>query len=153
MSQSSKWRFTPHVVVFSFIALTLIMITFITVAFKTYSGLWTNNSYEKGLDFAQINKDSLPGKAYPFNTRIDFDGSKFHVAYLGFNSSYIKDIQSYLLQPTNSAKDEIITFDNLYENGMISSPVKLNAGIWELRVQITMVDNEKYHYAKKFVVN
>jgi len=152
MSSISNWKYTPHIITALFVVLTLVMVWFISLAFHTYSGLWTTNSYEKGLDFAQINKDSLPAKAYPYNVRIDYDGTKFNVAYIGFDTQQIKTIKAYVMQPTHSEKDQEIDFQSSSLNNATSQTIKLSNGLWEIRLQIQLIDNQKYYFAKKLLI-
>lgn len=152
MHSTSNWRYTPHVVTGLFVLLTAVMVWFIWLAFTTYSGVWTTNSYEKGLDFAQINKDSLPAKAYPYNASIHYDGAKFHVAFQEFGAMQLKSIKAYVMQPTHNEKDQVVIFATIYDREMFSDPVKLSKGIWEVRLQLEFTDNEKYYFARKFIV-
>lgn len=137
-------RLVPYGIVAFFVILTAIMGWFIWLSILSYSGLFTEHSYEKGLDFAQINKDSISHEKYPFDVLINYDGLRINVYFKGITIDNVNHIKGKLIRPVDSKQDIDLIINGYYENGVRSSVIKVPPGIWEVRLKITVAGKDHF---------
>lgn len=144
-------RIVPYGIVAFFVALTGLMGWFIWLSFSSYSGLSTEHSYEKGLDFAQINKDSIASEKYPFSVSINYDGQRVNVYFKGIALYEISKIDGKIIRPVDSKQDQDLVLNSHYLEGVRSSPIKLTPGAWEARFKISVAGKD-YFFAQRIMV-
>lgn len=145
-------RIVPYGIVAFFAALTGLMGWFIWLSFSSYSGLFTEHSYEKGLDFAQINKDSIASEQYPFNVSITYDGQRVNVYFKGVSLNEISKIDGKIIRPVDSKQDQDLVLNAHYLDGVRSSAIKLTPGAWEARLKITVAGKD-YLFAQRIMIS
>ncbi|MCE2992997.1 MAG: FixH family protein [Alphaproteobacteria bacterium] len=147
------YEHTPKIVVMFFICLALFMGAFGYIATSTDTGLFTDNAYKKGLDFAKINSHGMAQVAYPFDITIVFSDSKVKISLSPHDeNSDIKIAQSWIVRPVDKRFDKHLNLTNSNEDRYESEKLELSKGLWEARIKV-IANNEEFYFAKKIIVD
>lgn len=149
----SLYEHTPKIVALFFVCLALFMGAFGYIAVSTDTGLFTDNAYKKGLDFAKINTHELAKVEYPFDINIVFSDSRVRMSLKPHNdSSDIKIVESWIVRPVDKRFDEHLKLLEKGANKYESDRIQLHKGLWEARIKI-VANEEEFYFAKKIMVD
>jgi len=123
-----------------------VIATYIYIAHNTYSGVYTKNHYQKGVDFARANSSGIISK----DEEVEIDGSvqgsvmAFQVRKLGkiFN---FDDVKVKVIRPVNKENDRILGLHNIGVGSFSVDLSDLANGQWELRIKITRSGEDFYN--------
>lgn len=151
MQEQTLYRHTPKVVVGFFILLICMMSAFIYLANSTYTGLFTDNAYKKGLDFAKINQHELTKIDSPFKLHITFSDQKVRIIIKPLANEEVMIKESWIVRPVDHRFDEHMVLSETSPHHYESNSLNLKPGLWEARIKL-LANNEEYFFAKKIIV-
>lgn len=153
--KSDKW--IPWYFVMFFVVLVVLDLILCYIAISTGTGVVTDNSYKKGLEYGKvieaIDKQNLSG----ISGDISFSSGKANGGTLAFalqdaGGNYMKNAQvtAKIIRPTQDGYDFDVTL-NAEDNGYSASVQFPKAGQWRIAVTANL-DGNRYYYAKRIVV-
>jgi len=144
---SKKAGFIPYIFIIFFTVIFIINGFYIYISQKTWRGVATQNSYQKGLKYNETLEFVKSQKALGWNFEINFlnlgnNLANTTVCLLDKDKTYIKNAKliAKLRRPTQEGKDfeqNFIVQNNCYY-AKINFPLK---GLWEVEIQAFKDDN------------
>jgi nitrogen fixation protein FixH len=128
-------RLIPWYIVLFFVAQTVTFAFFTYIAKTTYTGLVTEQAYEKGLAYNSTLMKAEAQEALGYSSKISYSDGKITFLLKDRNSKSITDakVTGVLFRPVRDGMD--MDFDMKIHNGFYSAQVTLPApGLWEIRV-------------------
>lgn len=139
----------PKLFILFIIAFSTIVLIFAFISHITFTGLVTENAYQKGLDFNKINQVSLE-----FNSDIQAKISIVdNIIYLNLNKdlSSSADIQAKLIKPVSAQYDQVLYFTHIKGRNLTANLPFVEQGIWEIRIKICEQQKE-YVFNHRFYI-
>lgn len=155
INKSSGW--IPYIFFGFFIFVILVNIIYIVVAIKSWRGIYTENSYQKGLNYNEtieiVKKQKNSGKKLLIKyTRQSSNQAIINICFIDKNSLLIKDakISVKFKRPIQEGFD--FNQDFIPENGCYSSKVNFPLkGVWDLEVAAIEKD-AAFQEVKRYIV-
>jgi len=155
VNKNSGW--IPYIFFGFFIFVILVNIIYIIVAVKSWRGIYTDNSYQKGLNYnetiAIVKKQKNSGKKLQIKyTRQSSNQAIINVCFIDKNSILIKDAKIIVKfkRPIQEGFD--FSQDFIPENGCYSSKVNFPLkGVWDLEVAAIEKDTA-FQEVKRYIV-
>lgn len=141
-------RFNPKLIPFfilSFIAFFMLLDgIFVYFAHQTYTGPYTDNAFQKGLDFDKINQQSIYQQQTAWQAVIDAQDGAITLHLTDADHRNISDatVLVKVVRPATNRYDQVLELkaqgDGIY-NGDFVFPAP---GQWEIRVKASFQDQE-----------
>lgn len=121
-------------------------IWFVNLAFKSYSGTYTDNHYQKGVDFNKVYKSGIYNDKTGWKGLItvskNFDKLLFTLKDSKGVAISNADVKAKLIRPVTTKFDKIFDLTES-DLGHYESPINLELdGQWEIRVKASKDGNE-----------
>lgn len=125
----------------------LLDIAFVRLAFKSYSGTYTDNHYQKGVDFNKVYQSGIYNDKTGWKGEItvskNYDKVIFALKDAKGNSISKANVKAKLMRPVTTKFDQIFELAES-SKGLYESPLNLELeGQWEIRVK-AIKDNSEY---------
>lgn len=155
MQQTSSKKIPAFI--FGLVILFMILdFIFITIAYQTYTGLYTENYFQKGVEVDKL-KNQLVYKGstrWKANITLDYTNTKLFFKLTDHDGKPIAHAQviAKVLRPVTNKYDFLIDFHES-EPGVYQSPIKFpKTGQWDIRIK-AQYDNQEFITTKRVVVN
>ena len=118
MKRLTKYGITPYL--FALVAFFLCMdVFFVSLAIKTFSGVYTDNSYQKGIEFDKIHKQEIYDQKLGWKAKISFNSSFNQISLqlsdrLNFPITGAK-VQAKLISPVTAMFDQALFLNEVSE--------------------------------------
>lgn len=142
--------------IFSLVALFMLFdLGFIALAQKTFSGVYTDNYYQKGVDFDKINRSSIYQDKTGWKSEIMYneDSRQVSVRLHTANGEGVSGVrvQAKVIRPVTSKFDQILDMVE-WSPGLYGAHLDLpENGQWEIRVKARF-EGEEYISSRRFMV-
>ena len=151
VSSSTRGRFIPWVIVLFFAVLTALFAAFIYVAEQTYTGVVTEQAYEKGLAYnTTIDKADAQNQR---ELKATLSREKDQIVFFLKDASgrnVAKGAVLWFFRPVHDGKDKVITMQRRLDGAFIAPAVVPEQGLWELRIRAE-TSHGSYQMSKRMV--
>lgn len=117
---------------------------FVYYAHKTYTGHYTDNAYQKGLDFDKINKQSVYQPKTAWQCEIFSNGEVIKVVLKDAEGRYINNAQvsAKIVRPTTNKYDQVVDLRFVNDGTYEAQHHFAGKGQWDIRVKAVSNDDE-----------
>ncbi len=144
-------KFIPTLIMTFYIAFVVVIFAFVFVSFKTYTGVVTENAYEKGVNFTSIYKKSL--EKHVVTHKVDISLKHEHIKMsITPHPSKNAVIRAKLVRTAGGEHDIPMEFFATADGKFLAKIPHDVKGAWELRVKLTEGTEEEV-YNRRFFFN
>jgi len=142
--------------IFGLVALAMLLdLGFITLAQKTFSGVYTDNYYQKGVDFDKINRQGIYQDKIGWKSDIMYneDTRQVTLRLRDANGAALAgaEVKAKVMRPVTNKFDHLLDMTEL-SPGLYGAKVDfLENGQWEIRVK-AQLDGKEYINSRRFMV-
>ena len=142
--------------IFSLIAFFMLLdLGFIALAQKTFSGVYTDNYYQKGVDFDKINRQGIYQDEIGWKSEIMYneDSRQVSLRLRDANGRALAGakVQAKVMRPVTNKFDHLLDMTEL-SSGLYGAKVDfLENGQWEIRVK-AQFNGQEYINSRRFMV-
>lgn len=144
--KKDKASFIPILFIVFIVTFIAIDSIYIYVAKSTYSGVYTKDHYQKGIDYAKANASGLVGEDQEVEVDGKIAGSKmnFQVKKLGQEFDF-DEVKIKAIRPVNDKDDRLMQVQNRDKQAFSVDLGDLDNGQWELRVKVSKSGQDYYN--------
>jgi len=129
---------------------------FITIASQTYTGLYTENYFQKGVDVDKLKNQAVYKESTKWKEIVTLDFTNTNLAFklTDHNGQPIANAQvtAKVLRPVTNKYDFLIELKEI-EPGVYQSAIKFpEAGQWDIRIKAKH-NNQEFITTKKVLIN
>lgn len=139
-----------------FIAMFMLLdIIFVGFAQKTFTGLYTDNYYQKGVDFDKINRQSIYQNKTGWKADIVYDDKTKEIRYYLYDVNNIAlsadVVLAKVMRPATHKFDEFIELQKISPGIYFTKYDFKDSGQWEIRIK-TIKDSKEFITAKRIII-
>lgn len=141
-----EFSYIPYLFVIFIVSFMVFDFAFLKLSLETYSGTYTDNHYQKGIDFNKVYKSGIYDDKTGWKSIITIskDFSKLSFKLTTSEKEAISDatVKAKIIRPVTNKHDFYIDLNNI-GNGLYESKLSLPLeGQWEIRIKAVKDDLE-----------
>lgn len=147
--------YIPWIFVFFIGLFMLLDVAFVTLAQKTYTGVYTENYYQKGVDFDKINRQGIYKDKMGWKGEISYDAKrkiiKFTLRDHEGRLLSVDKVVAKILRPVTHDFDQVVTLNERAFGVYEVSHEFAGIGQWDIRIK-AFKDNQEFITAKRIIL-
>lgn len=145
-------KFIPRYIVLFFVVQTVLFTWFVFVAQKSYTGLVTDQAYEKGLVYNKTIEKSRQQEALGFLSSVETKDKKVIFILRNKNGQGVRnaDVTLTFFRPVHDGSDLTVSMLHGNDGKYFADVAPSEAGLWELRI-LAKTPEGSYQTSKRVV--
>lgn len=145
--------YIPHAFVAGIVLFMVLDLAFIALAKKTYTGVYTENYYQKGVDFSKLNRQSIYRDKTGWKAEIVYNEAshelKFYISSAG-KPLVVDRVLAKIMRPVTNKFDVVFEMQAVGEGVYALKHEFVGKGQWEVRIKASK-GSEEHITTKRWV--